>query len=140
MGNRSSQLYMPHSFSSHLGFCYFNTAFITDYALVSDLLIFSTVTFPVLLGTEYPFAEKSVWFRLERSVVDSFRFCDFASGPAQYLFCGGQADLQRFEIVQFIINIVFSHDLPPIHLLILIYHLLCLFHHPLFLLLCSCRH
>ena len=42
-------------------------------------LVFSAETLPVLLWSEYLFAEETVSFRLKCSVVDGFRLSYFAS-------------------------------------------------------------
>ena len=72
---------MTHPFSSHLGFGNFHTALIADDALVSDSLVFTAVTLPVFSRSENPFTKKTVFFRLERSVIYSLGFCNLAMGP-----------------------------------------------------------
>ena len=78
-------------------------------AFISDSLVLSAVTFPVLRRSEDPLAEKSVLLRLEGSVVDSFRLRNFSVRTSSRIFSGRcQPDLQRLEIIQLIIVIVIT--------------------------------
>ena len=55
---------MAHTFPADTGFCYFNAAPVTDNAFVPDFFIFTTMAFPVLAGSKYPFTEQTIFFRL----------------------------------------------------------------------------
>ena len=68
----SSQLDVTHSLTSYLGFGNFYTALVAYNALISDALILTAVTFPVLGRSEYFFAEQAVLFGLLSSVIDCF--------------------------------------------------------------------
>src|SRR5699024_1576993 len=85
MGHRSRQGNMPHTLAAYAGLCYFNTAPVTHNTFIADLLVLSAMAFPVLARSKYLFAEKSVLFRFQRTVINCFRFCHFASGPFQDL-------------------------------------------------------
>ena len=62
VGNRSSQLNMPHTLTAHIGLGDLNAAAaVADHAFVPNLFIFSTVTLPVLAGSEDSFAEQAVF-------------------------------------------------------------------------------
>jgi hypothetical protein len=76
---------MAHPLTAHLGLGYLNSAFITDNAFVADSLIFPAKAFEVLGRPEYSFTEKSVSFRLESTIVYSFRLGYFTIRPASNL-------------------------------------------------------
>ena len=61
---------MSHTLSSDARLCHLNAAPVTDNALISDLLILTTMTLPVLAGSEDPLTEQSVSLGLQCSVVD----------------------------------------------------------------------
>jgi len=61
----------------------FYTAAITDDTFVSDAFIFTAGAFSVACWSEDFFAEESVSFGAEGSVVDSFGFSDFAFGTVK---------------------------------------------------------
>ncbi|CDB02593.1 predicted protein [Firmicutes bacterium CAG:145] len=86
MRYRSGQTYVTHPLSSNLSLRNFDAAAVTYYAFISDSLILSAVTFPVLHRSEDPFAEKSVSLRFKSSVVDSLRLGYFAVRPFENLF------------------------------------------------------
>ena len=79
--NRSRKLNVSHTFTTNAGFCNFYTTAVTDNPLVAYLLIFSTVTFPVLARSENSFTEQSISFRLLRTVVDRLWFLYFTMTP-----------------------------------------------------------
>ncbi|MNC45440.1 hypothetical protein D3C75_944030 [compost metagenome] len=81
MRNRSSQLNVAHTLPADLGSCHFDAAAVADNALVADTLVLAAMAFPVLLGTEDTLAEQAFLLRLQGTVVDGFRFFDFATGP-----------------------------------------------------------
>ena len=68
---------MTYSLSPYASAVHFNTAFVADYTLISRSPVFSAGTFPILLGTEDPLAEKSVFFGFICSVIYSLSFSDF---------------------------------------------------------------
>ena len=77
---------MPHALSSDLGTGYFHTALVADNTLKTHLFVFAAETFVVFGRTKDPLAEKSVSFRFQGAVVNSFRFGHFAVRPASDLF------------------------------------------------------
>ena len=97
MGNGSSQFNVAHSLTSYFCFCYFNAAAVADNAFVTDSFIFTTMTFPVFCGPENSFAEQTVLFRFQCSIVDSLRFFNFTSGPFTDFFGRCQTDLDGIE-------------------------------------------
>ena len=60
MRNGSDKLDMAHSLTSYLGFGNLNSAALAYFTLIANSLVFSAMALPVLCGSEYPFAEKSV--------------------------------------------------------------------------------
>ena len=97
MGNGSGQLNMAHSLTSYLCFCYLNAATVADNAFVTDSFIFTTMTFPVFCGPENSFAEQTVLFRFQCSIVNGFRFFDFTSGPFMDFFGRCQTNLDGIK-------------------------------------------
>ena len=68
---------MPHTLTADFAFCHFNAAAIADFTLIADLLIFTAMAFPVLRRSENPFAEQTVTFGFQGSVVNGLRFLHF---------------------------------------------------------------
>src|SRR5699024_3578317 len=64
MGYRSRQCDMSHTLTASCRFRNINTAAVTDHTFITDFLIFTTVTFPVLAWSENTFADEPVAFRL----------------------------------------------------------------------------
>ena len=71
-------LYVAHTLTANRGLSYLNTAAVTDYALIANLLILTAVAFPVLCRSEYFLAEKTVLLRLQCPVVYGLRLLNFA--------------------------------------------------------------
>ena len=103
MAHRSGQLDMAHALTADLGPGDLHAALVTDLVLVLELdpLIFSAVAFPVLGGSEDPFAVQTVPFGLQRAVVDGFRLRDFTVGPREDLLRGSHTDLNGVKIRKF---------------------------------------
>ena len=74
----SRKLDVTHPLASDLLLSYLNVAFLADLALVTDSLVFSAQTFPVLCRTEDLFAEKTVAFGFKGTVVYRFGLEDLA--------------------------------------------------------------
>ena len=72
---------MSHPVAANLGTGHFNAALVADDSLVADPLIFSAMTLPVFDGAKDSFAEQSVRFRLQCSVIDGFRLFYFPIRP-----------------------------------------------------------
>ena len=85
MGNRSCQLDMSHTLSTNAGFGYFNATTIADNALIANLLILTTMTLPVLLGSKDLLTEQTVPLGLQGSVVDGLRLRYLTVGPLEDL-------------------------------------------------------
>ena len=90
---------MPHAFATHFGAGDFDPAFITDDAFITDPFILSAMAFPVLGRTENPFTKETVFFRLQRPIVNRFRFGDLTMRPGTNLFGRSQSDLHRIKFV-----------------------------------------
>ena len=78
---RSCQLDMTHTLTAYLGLGNFNTAALTDLALIANLLVASAVALPVLLRSKDALTEQTVALRLQCSIVDGFRLLDLAVRP-----------------------------------------------------------
>ena len=70
MGYGSCKLDMSHTLSTYAGFGNFYTTTVADNALISDLFIFTAMTFPVFAGSKDSLTEQTVSFRLQCSIVD----------------------------------------------------------------------
>ena len=74
MRHRSCKLDVSHTLSTNGRFGYFNTTSVADNAFIANFFVLSTVALPVLARSKNSFAEKTVLFRFQGSVVDCFRF------------------------------------------------------------------
>ena len=107
MGNRSSQLDMAHPLTAHACLGNLNTTAVADYAFITDLLVFSTVTLPVFAGSEDTLTEQTVTLRLQGSVVDGFRLEHLPVRPLSDLFRGCQADFDCVKCNR-LITVIFN--------------------------------
>ncbi len=96
--NGNGQLDVPQTFAADIGACNFDAATVADHALVPDTFVLAAAALPVLDGTENPLAEETIFFRLERSVVDRFRFGHFTKAPLTNFLRRCQLNPDRFEI------------------------------------------
>ena len=77
---------MSHTLTAHAGLRNLYAAAVADNPLVADLLVLSAMALPVLARSENLFAEQTVLFRLQGSVIYGFRLLDLAAGPLSDLF------------------------------------------------------
>ena len=73
------QLNEAHAVASHPTLCNLNSTAFTNDAAVTDSLVLTAMTFPILGGTKDLFAEQAIHLRLERAVVDGFRLGHFSN-------------------------------------------------------------
>ena len=78
---RNGEFDMAHAFATHLGVSHFDAATVANNALVAHALELTAVAFPVLDRSKDLFAEKTILFGLEGTVVDRFRLGDFTIRP-----------------------------------------------------------
>ncbi len=97
MRNRGSQLDHAHALAAHLGQRDFDAAFFADNTFVFHALVLAAKTFIVLHGAEDAGAEQTVFFRLERPVIDGFRLFDLAERPRLDLFRAGDRNPDAVE-------------------------------------------
>ncbi len=88
---------MPHTLPANTCLGDFDAAAVADHTFVTDLFIFTTVTFPVLARPENLFTEQTILFRLQRPVIDGFRLFHLASGPFANLFRRRQPDFDGIK-------------------------------------------
>ena len=74
----AGQFDMAQAFAAHARQRHFDAALVADDAAMLHALVLAAEAFPVRHGSEDPRAEQAVAFRLERAVIDGFRFGDFA--------------------------------------------------------------
>ena len=97
MRYRSCQLDMSHTLTAHTGLGDFYAASVADNTFITDFLIFSTMTLPVLARSEDSLTEQAVFLRFQCSVVNGLRLLYLAVGPLPDFLRGGQADLNGIE-------------------------------------------
>ena len=92
------ELDVAHAFATNKGVRDFYSTLVTNDALVPDLLIFSTVTFPVLGWAEDFFGEETtlLWFLC--TVVDGFWLRDFSVGPRADHFRGSEFETDGIKV------------------------------------------
>ena len=64
MGYGSCQLDVSHTLSADTGLCYLYAASVADNALVTNLLVFTTMTLAVLAWSKYTLTEQTILLRL----------------------------------------------------------------------------
>ena len=92
---------MTHPLTTHLFLGYFNTTTVTYDSLITDPLIFTTMTLVIFYRTKNPFAEQTISFRLISPIVDGFRLEDFPTGSLQDLFWRCQSNRNLGKIGAF---------------------------------------
>src|SRR5207248_2766374 len=93
------QVDVAHALTADLRTSDLDAAALADDALVTDPLVLAAVALPVLRRTEDALAEEPVLLGLQCAVVDGLRLGDLARAPGADLLGGGEADLNRVEIV-----------------------------------------
>ena len=81
MCNWCSQFNVAHAFAAHFGQGHFYATFFTSYAFKFQAFVFTAQTFIVFDRAKDFGAEQTVSLRFERTVVDGFRFFNFAIRP-----------------------------------------------------------
>src|SRR5690606_23140935 len=92
VGDRCSELDMPHALATDARESDFDTALLADDALVLHPLVLAAQALIVLDRAEDAGAEKPVPLRLEGAVVDRLRLFDLAIGPGQDLVRAGDGN------------------------------------------------
>ena len=90
---------MAHAFTANLRAGYFHTAAFADNTLEADALVLTASALPVLRRAENLFTEQAVLFRLERTIVDSFRLLDLATRPTTDIFRARKRDTDSVKVV-----------------------------------------
>ncbi len=88
---------MAHSLSSDTCFCNFYSASVADHALITDLFVFTAMTLPILAGSKNLLTEQTVFFRLQGSVINGFRFFYLPPGPFPDFLRRSQPNLDRIK-------------------------------------------
>jgi hypothetical protein len=88
---------MTHPVTADLGPGHLNAAFVADDPLITDALIFSAMTLPILNGAKDSFTEQTVCLGLQCSVVNGFRLFYFPIRPRTNQFRGGKANAQLIK-------------------------------------------
>ncbi len=81
MSNRTGQLNMTHTLTTHLSEGNFYATLFTHDTAMLHALIFTTETFVVFYWAKYLGTEKTFSFWLERSIVNRFRLFNFTKRP-----------------------------------------------------------
>ena len=85
MRNRSGKLDITKPFPADALLCNFNATTVTDYTLVFNTLVLTTVTFPILLRSEDRLTEKPFGFRSKGTVINCFCLLDLAAVTCAFL-------------------------------------------------------
>ena len=94
----AGQFDVAKALAAHAGERHFHAALIADDSAMLHPLVLAAEAFPVGYRSEDAGAEQTVAFRLERTVINSFRLGDFAEAPASDLFRTRQRDADRIKI------------------------------------------
>ena len=100
VGNRGGEVDVTHALAANLGERDFDTALLTDNALVLHALVLAAQALVVLHRAEDLGTEQAVALGLEGPVVDGLRLLDLAEGPGADALRAGDADLQAVEGLQ----------------------------------------
>ena len=97
---RWSQFDVPHALTTHFRQCHFHATFFAGHAFEFQTLVFTAQTFIVFDWAKNFGTEQTIAFRFERTVVDGFRFFNFAIRPRAYGFrwCDTNFDGIKFII------------------------------------------
>ncbi|MNJ21592.1 hypothetical protein D3C77_159460 [compost metagenome] len=106
VGNWRGQLDVRHALTTNLGQGDFNAALLTDNATVLQALVLTAQALVVLDWAKDLGAEQAVTLRLERTVVDGFRFFNFTERPRTDHLRRGQSDTDGVEL--FDLTLVFQ--------------------------------
>src|SRR5699024_2160699 len=98
MGNGSGKLNMAQTFPTHFSTGNLYAAAVTNYSLIPNPFIFTAMALPVFGRAEDPLAEQAVTFRLQSTVIDSFRFFHFTMGTGFDRFRRRQSDTHTIKI------------------------------------------
>ncbi len=99
VGDRASQLDVPHALAAHGGLGDFDAALFADDAAVLHALVLAAQALVVLHRTEDLGAEQAITLGLESPVVDGLRLLDLAKGPGADHVRRRERDLDRVELV-----------------------------------------
>src|SRR5687768_14661152 len=101
MGDRRSQFDMSHPFAPYRRAGDFYAALIADNTAIAHVLILTTITLPIFRWPEDRFAEQSVFFWTQTTIIDRLRFGDFTIRPGADVFRRCQTNAQRAKILCF---------------------------------------
>ena len=100
--HRRGQLDVAHALAAHLGHGHFDAALLAHHAAVLEALVLAAQALVVLDRPEDLGAEQAIALGLEGAVVDGLRLLHFTVGPGTDGLRGGQADLDRVEVLEFL--------------------------------------
>ncbi|CSB11965.1 Uncharacterised protein [Vibrio cholerae] len=81
MRNWRSQFDVAHTVTTNFSLGDFNATLLTNHTTVFQTLIFATKTFVVFYRAKNTRTEQTITLRLERTIVDGFRFFHFTKRP-----------------------------------------------------------
>ena len=98
MRNGRGKIDVTKTLATNLGLNHFDAALFAHHAAMTETLVLAADTFVILYRTENLGAEKSISFRLQRTIVNRLWLGDFAERPAADLFRAGERNLERVEL------------------------------------------
>ncbi len=102
---------MPHPLAPHSLTRYLNAALVTDDSLEARFLVLSAVAFVILGRSKNPLVKETVFFGLERAVVDRLGLGNFPIRPVLHHLGRSDRDAQRIELAKSFQGA--RHFLPP---------------------------
>ena len=101
---------MPHAFTTYSGLGHFHATAIANDPLVLDALVLAAGTFIILRRAKNTLAEKTVFFWLQRTIVDRLGLLDLAPLPFANGLWGRDADRNRIKSIHIVVH-TFSFSL-----------------------------
>ena len=100
---------MSHTLTTYGSFCNLYTTTVTDNALKTNLLVLTTMTFPVLAWSKDSLTEKTIFFWLQSSIIDCLWLCNLAMRPFSYLFRRCKSNFDGIKIYRLLLIILVIH-------------------------------
>ena len=98
MRNRTCELNVAHTLTTYFRERHFDATFFADNTTMLESLVLAAKTFIVLVRAKNLGAEKTITFRLERTIVDRFRLFNFAVRPTPDQIRRSESDSKRIKL------------------------------------------
>jgi hypothetical protein len=98
MSNRTGKLDVAHTLTTYFRERHFDTTFFADNTTMLESLVLTAKTLIVLVRAKNLGAEKTITFRLERTIVDRFRLFNFAVRSTPDQIRRSESDSKRIKL------------------------------------------